>query len=191
MKLLAAVLLLVVPLFIIQNATASSISVPAHTESQLLPEEAAAPYDLGNVVASQIHVYKAERRMDILDAKGNPIRSYQVSLGKNPVGNKLREGDGRTPEGRYLIDARNERSNFFLSLRLSYPSPSDKIRARKNGVRPGGDIFIHGMPNGKSWMFWKYNKKRDWTNGCIAVDNDEIREIWNLVPDGTPVIIKP
>jgi murein L,D-transpeptidase YafK len=191
MKLFVAALLTLCLFFAAPGASAGTVSVPPPSENQLLPEEAAVPFDLDDVRAAEIRVYKSERRMDLLDAKGNPLRSYQVSLGKNPVGHKARAGDGRTPEGKYFIDARNDKSNFFLSLRLSYPSRSDRTRAKKDGVSPGGDIFIHGLPNGKSWMFWKYNKKRDWTNGCIAVDNDEIKEIWNLVADGTPIVIEP
>lgn len=191
MQPLYAVLVSLCLILAIPNASAGSVSGLKPSENQLLPEEASVPFDLNNVRAAEVWVYKSERRLDLLDAKGNPIRSYQVSLGKNPIGNKIKEGDGRTPEGKYIIDARNEKSEFFLSLRLSYPNSADRTKAKKNGISPGGNIFIHGLPNGKSWMFWKYNKKRDWTNGCIAVDNDEIKEIWRLVPDGTPIIIKP
>lgn len=157
----------------------------------LLPEEQQIPFTLDKVQAAQIIVYKGERRMDLLDAQGFPIRSYQVSLGKNPVGDKQKMGDNRTPEGAYTIDWRNPNSQYHLSLRISYPNKSDMWRAKRQGVNPGGDIFIHGAPNGKSWQLWKYNKGKDWTNGCIAVSNSEMREIWNLVPDGTPILIKP
>ena len=163
----------------------------ATTGTQLLPDEDQLPYDLSTVKAAQVVVYKAERRMDLLDDKGRPIRSYQVSLGKNPTGDKQQRGDNRTPEGSYTIDWRNPGSDYHLSLRISYPSKSDQWRAKRNGVDPGGDIFIHGLPNGKGWKRWKYNKSNDWTNGCIAVYDHEIREIWNLVPDGTPITIKP
>lgn len=159
--------------------------------TQLLPDEAAAPVDLSAVKAAKVVVYKSERRMDLLDRHGRPIRSYQVSLGKNPVGDKQQQGDNRTPEGLYNIDWRNPGSAYHLSLRISYPNKNDQWRANRAGVNPGGDIFIHGLPNGKGWKRWKYNKSRDWTNGCIAVYDDEMREIWNLVPDGTPILIKP
>jgi murein L,D-transpeptidase YafK len=157
----------------------------------LMPDEAAAPFDIEDVKAAKIVVYKAERRMDLFDKQGNPIRSYRVSLGKNPVGDKLQEGDGKTPEGKYYIDTRNPESRYHLSLRISYPNKSDLWRAKRLGVDPGGDIFIHGLPNNKSWMSWKYNKQKDWTDGCIAVNDKEIREIWEMVPDGIPIYIKP
>ena len=165
---------------------------PAFGKGTLLPEEAALPFDISGAKAAKIIVYKAERRMDLLDKNGWPLRSYQVSLGKDPIGDKRQEGDGKTPEGNYIIDGRNPKSKFHLSLRISYPNQSDLWRSRKMGIKdPGRDIFIHGLPNGKGWMRWKYNKKNDWTDGCIAVDNDEIEELWNLVDDGTPILIKP
>lgn len=160
-------------------------------DSRLLPEEEALPFDLRNLKAAKVVVYKGERRMDLLDKGGWPIRTYRISLGKTPVGDKVQEGDNKTPEGNYTIDARNINSEYYLSLRISYPNKADKWRAKKLGVKPGGDIFIHGMPNKKSWQTWKYNKNNDWTNGCIAVYDDEIEEIWHLVEDGTPILIKP
>lgn len=159
--------------------------------SSLLPDDMAAPADIRHMKAAKIEVYKSERRMDLLDQNGNPIRSYMVSLGKMPEGDKRKEGDNKTPEGKYIIESRNDKSDYHLSLRISYPNASDKYRASKAGVKPGGAIMIHGMPNGQSWKTWKYNKTKDWTNGCIAVYNDEIREIWNLVDNGTPIIIRP
>lgn len=159
--------------------------------TQLLPDEDNLPADLSAVKAAQIVVYKSERRMDLLDASNRPIRSYRVSLGKNPVGTKERYADYKTPEGRYYISWRNPNSDYHLSLKISYPDKNDLARAKRQGVDPGGDIFIHGMPNGQGWKIWKYSKSRDWTNGCIAVNDDEMNEIWNLVPDNTPIIIKP
>jgi murein L,D-transpeptidase YafK len=138
-----------------------------------------------------IQVLKSERRMELLDQYGNVVRSYRIALGKNPVGHKEFEGDNRTPEGSYTIDARNPNSDYFLSLRVSYPSKSDRQRAKKNGLKPGGDIFIHGQPNGKSWMWWKYSTKRDWTNGCIALVDKDMKELWDLISDKTPIDIKP
>ncbi len=176
---------LLLPLFF-----AASVAF-AGTTGQLFADEAMVPFDMTDVKAAQVIVYKSERRMDLLDKSGNVLRTYLVSLGKTPEGHKQKEGDGKTPEGRYIIDARNENSKFHLSLRISYPDASDRSRAKKNNVSPGGGIFIHGTPNGKGWMRWKYNKNKDWTDGCIAVYNFEIREIWDLVPDGTPILIKP
>lgn len=191
MKLFIRALLLACFLLTAHLAAASTGLQPRPSENQLLPDEAALPFDLRDVKAASIEVYKAERRMDLLDKRGNPIRSYHISLGKTPVGDKKFEGDGKTPEGKYIIDARNERSNFHLSLRISYPNPSDMWRAKKDNAKPGGNIFIHGLPNGKGWKLWKYRKGNDWTDGCIAVYNHEIKEIWHLVQDGTPIIIRP
>lgn len=139
----------------------------------------------------EVVVYKSERRLELRAYDDSIVRNYRIALGFAPEGHKQKMGDGRTPEGRYYIDARNPDSKYHLSLRVSYPAPEDKSRARKAGVNPGGDIFIHGMPNGKEWMTWKYNTKQDWTEGCIAISNRDIREIWNLVPDGTPITIYP
>lgn len=139
--------------------------------------------------ADQVQVYKASRRMDLM-WEGERIRSYRISLGGNPLGHKQREGDSRTPEGEYIIDWRNPKSRFHLSLHISYPNREDRSRAAKEGVSPGGDIMIHGLPNG-----WEAAGPAlagvDWTDGCIAVDNWAIREIWDAVPNGTPITILP
>jgi murein L,D-transpeptidase YafK len=115
-----------------------------------------------------------------------PFRSYQISLGYQPSGHKRRQGDGRTPEGRYYVDARNDKSRFRKALRLSYPRPEDRLRARSGGVDPGGMIMIHGQPQDP-----KADQSGDWTLGCIAVSNMAIDEIWSLTTDGTPVEILP
>lgn len=178
--------------FDVRNQQVAMLTAPPRPPvNQLLPEEEAAPVNLAGVTASSIRVLKGLRRMDMLDENGNTIRSYKISLGKNPVGRKEKEGDERTPEGLYYIDGRNPKSDYHLSLKISYPQPTDLTRAKQKGVRPGGSIFIHGKPNGKSWMWWKYAQKYDWTNGCIAVSNEEIEEIWRLIADGTPIEIKP
>lgn len=132
--------------------------------------------------ADAIRVHKSARKMDLL-RDGRIIRSYRVHLGGAPVGPKRQQGDQRTPEGEYAISYRNAASRFHLSLRLSYPNADDLRQARVRGVDPGGDIMIHGgTPPGES---------RDWTEGCVAVSNAEIEEIWRLVPLGTPVRIDP
>ncbi len=125
-----------------------------------------------------------------LKRDGVPIRTYRVALGFAPNGHKEREGDGRTPEGNYRIDARNPRSAFHLSLRVSYPDTNDKVHAARLGVSPGGDIYIHGLPNGLRKFFMRHPRK-DWTTGCVAVSDTEIREIWSLVPTGARVVIHP
>lgn len=137
--------------------------------------------------ADEVLVIKSTRELRLL-RNGEIIGQYAISLGGNPVGHKQREGDERTPEGRYTIDWHNARSAFDLSLHISYPNAEDTAAAKRNGVDPGGDIMIHGLPNG--WGFLAPLLRRwDWTNGCIAVTNAEIAEIYAKVPDGTPITI--
>ena len=136
-----------------------------------------------------ILIEKAARRLTLMHA-GSPVRSFSVSLGAQPQGHKEREGDERTPEGRYAIDARNPNSSFHLSLRISYPDAQDRARAAKAGVDPGGLIMIHGLPNGLGW-FGPLHRLFDWTDGCIAVTNAEMDQIWQSVALGTPVVIEP
>ena len=121
---------------------------------------------------------------------GKVIRTYQVALGKQPVGPKIQEGDLRTPEGQYKIDGRYLQSEFHRALHISYPNAADRARARQLGVSSGGDILIHGLPNGQG-AIGKAHLQSDWTWGCIAVTNEEIEEIWRLVPNGTVVEIRP
>ena len=139
--------------------------------------------------ADLVEIFKSERRME-LKRNGRLLRAYRVSLGFAPLQHKEREGDGRTPEGTYSIDARNPRSSFHLSLRVSYPDADDRARAEALGVSPGGDIYIHGLPNGLRKLRTPH-LKRDWTTGCVAVTDEEIREVWSLVPTGAAVVIRP
>jgi murein L,D-transpeptidase YafK len=139
--------------------------------------------------ADLIVVRKAKRQM-ILLREGKTLRSYLVALGRTPVGPKRRQGDGKTPEGEYTISGRNKNSSYHRSLRISYPNSEDQSRARRAGVNAGGDIMIHGLPNGVG-KIGAAHRLNDWTEGCIAVTNDEIEEIWRLVPDGTPIRIEP
>jgi murein L,D-transpeptidase YafK len=117
------------------------------------------------------------------------VKSYRVALGRGGLAPKQRQGDGRTPEGLYRIDYRNPASKFHLALHISYPQTADKQRAQRLGVSPGGDIMIHGLPPEYSWVGSKH-RLSDWTEGCIAVTDSEIEEIWELVPDGTPVEVR-
>ena len=126
----------------------------------------------------------------LLLSGGKVIRTYKVALGKNPVGPKERQGDGKTPEGDYFISGRNRASSYHRSLAISYPNRTDRARAKKLHVDPGGDIAIHGLPNGRGWI-GAAHRLADWTLGCIAVTDEEIEEIWRLVPNGTPVRINP
>ena len=137
--------------------------------------------------ADRLVVKKAERRLYLMRGD-QALRSYEIALGFQPIGHKTREGDGRTPEGRYLLDRRNDRSRFHKALHISYPSPGDRWRAERRGEPPGGMILIHGQPNGKNRLM---RTDDDWTLGCIAVSNQEIDEIWSLTVDGTPIEILP
>jgi lipoprotein-anchoring transpeptidase ErfK/SrfK len=134
-------------------------------------------------LANHIVVSKTNRVLALMKDE-ETLKRYKVHLGFAPEGHKLRSGDGRTPEGRYHIDRRNPRSDFYLSLGVSYPNAIDVARARAMGVRPGGDIFIHGGPRRTA-----DRRKKDWTAGCIAVSDAEIEEIWSMVPTGIPITI--
>jgi murein L,D-transpeptidase YafK len=138
---------------------------------------------------TRIVVEKAARRM-LLERNGAAPRIYNVVLGAAPVGHKQQQGDSRTPEGMYAIDFKNPKSRYHLALRISYPNVADRQRAHRLGVDPGGDIMIHGLPNGLGF-FGRLLRERDWTDGCVAVTNREIEEIWSVVDVGTPVEIRP
>ena len=125
-----------------------------------------------------------------LKREGKTIRRYRVALGFSPERHKEREGDGRTPEGHYTIDSRNEHSAYYKALHVSYPNDEDRKRAARLGVSPGGAIMIHGLPTGKGWI-GAAHRMYDWTLGCIAVTDEEMDEIWKMVPVGTPVEIRP
>ena len=139
--------------------------------------------------ADAVLVVKSERKLYLL-RDGQPFKSYRVALGLNPSGAKEREGDFRTPEGRYRLDGRNAASEFFLSIHLSYPSEDDVQHARRNRWRPGGLIMIHGLPNAPRKPV-EYYRTTDWTDGCIALTNDDMLEVWLLTRDNTPIEIRP
>jgi len=139
--------------------------------------------------ADSIVVSKTQRKMELY-SDGKVIKTYRIALGPNSVGPKTRQGDHRTPEGTYRIDAKNAHSRYHLALHVSYPDAKDRERARKLGVSPGGDIMIHGLPDQYAFL-GPLHTKYDWTDGCIAVSNAEIEEIWKLVPVGTEVQINP
>jgi murein L,D-transpeptidase YafK len=147
------------------------------------------PSDLALIigVVDRIVVEKSARRMVLLQS-GQVVREYRVALGFTPTGHKDRQGDGRTPEGLFRIDRRNDRSAYHLSLGLDYPQPRDRARARAGGYSPGGDIMIHGQPNS---LPDSVIVKGDWTAGCIAVSNAEMREIWSVTDKNTLVEVKP
>jgi murein L,D-transpeptidase YafK len=139
--------------------------------------------------ADRVVVYKGDRKMLLMHGD-SILRTYKVSLGLNPVGHKERAGDFRTPEGRYRLTRRNPRSDFFLSIQVSYPNDGDMRKARANGWDPGGSIMIHGLPN-RLKRDPDYYAERDWTDGCIAVSNSDMVEIWLLTHDNTPIDILP
>jgi len=139
--------------------------------------------------ADSILILKKDHVMELLSG-GKVIRTYKVALGQGGLAPKEREGDGRTPEGHYVIDAKYEHSAYHKALHVSYPNAEDRKRAAGLGVLPGGAIMIHGLPNGKGWLGASH-RHYDWTLGCIAVTDQEIDEVWRLVPAGTPVEIRP
>jgi len=132
---------------------------------------------------TRIAVYKSERMMYLMH-HDEVLESYEFELGFAPEGHKTEEGDGRTPEGRYYIDRRNPNSSFYLSIGISYPNAEDRAQAAARGVSPGGDIFIHGTPRA-------FRRQDDWTWGCIAVTNREMRQIYSMVQNGTVIDIYP
>jgi murein L,D-transpeptidase YafK len=139
-----------------------------------------------NEHADRIVIEKAARKMMLYRGQ-NVIRTYRIALGGQPIGEKRCQGDERTPEGEYKIDRRNKNSHYHLSLHISYPNQADRKRAKELGCNPGGDIMIHGITNGLGWL-GAVHTTLDWTLGCIAVTDEEI---WELVPNGTRVSIKP
>ena len=143
----------------------------------------------GFPTADKVLVDKSERKLHLL-MNGEVFRTFDIALGIRPVGDKEYEGDFRTPEGTYLLDMRNPNSEFFLSIHVSYPNGQDIREARAKGVDPGGAIMIHGQPNNPT-RSETYYRTQDWTNGCIAVSNSDMIDIWLMTPDNTPIEIRP
>jgi murein L,D-transpeptidase YafK len=139
--------------------------------------------------ADRIVIEKSARTMTLM-RNGKVLKAYKVALSREPTGAKEREGDHKVPEGEYVIDSKNPHSRFHLALHISYPNAVDKERARKLGVKPGGNIEIHGLDSKYAWV-GSLQRQVDWTDGCIAVTNSEIEEIWPLVAVETPVEIRP
>jgi len=142
----------------------------------------------GETVDSVV-VHKERRLLQLLQG-GSVLREYPISLGGAPVGHKGREGDQKTPEGHYRLDWRNASSGYYKSIHISYPEPADVKAAAAKGVDPGGMIMIHGQRNYFGWLA-DLTQMFDWTDGCIAVTNAQMDEIWDLVPENTPIEIKP
>lgn len=146
-------------------------------------------YAVQKPAIDKILIEKGARRLMLL-SKGEVLKSYRIALGGDPVGPKERQGDSKTPEGTYVIDARNRDSRYHCALHISYPNERDRKRARELGVSPGGNIMIHGVKNGYEWV-GESQADADWTQGCIAVTDREIDEIATLAPNGTVVEIRP
>lgn len=155
----------------------------------LLPVAWADAATTGLPPADRIVVRKAERALYLM-RDDTVLRRFRVALGLEPEGHKAREGDFRTPEGRYALVERNTDSDFFLSIRISYPNDADRARARRNGYAPGSAIMIHGQPNNPTHS-QEYYRRTDWTNGCIAVSNADMVDIWLMTARGTPIEILP
>lgn len=143
----------------------------------------------GLEVADKVVVEKSSRKLYLLKGE-RVLASYNIFLGLEPIGHKQEEGDSRTPEGLYYLDARNEDSDFFLSIRISYPNSRDRERARDRGVNPGGQIMIHGYPNQPKYTP-EFYRSADWTDGCIAVSNAAMVDIWLMTREYTPIEIRP
>jgi murein L,D-transpeptidase YafK len=151
--------------------------------------QAAITVSIGDKTVNKVLVIKSERTLQLMHGE-DVLKSYRISLGKQPKGAKLMEGDQRTPEGFYWIDWRKPSTNFNLSLHVSYPNRDDLERARQANVKPGSMIMVHGTPIDEEYPEW-YFHTLDWTNGCIAMKNDDMREVWALVKDGTLIEIRP
>jgi murein L,D-transpeptidase YafK len=146
------------------------------------------PFPLGHDIADTVLVVKSERKLYLLKA-GQILKAMDVFLGPMPRGAKRREGDFRTPEGRYLLDGRKADSDYFLSIHISYPNDADRELARRQRLDPGGNIMIHGEPNEPHYSPLHY--KGDWTDGCIAVSNADMVDLWLMTRDSTPIEIRP
>ena len=140
-------------------------------------------------IADRVIIEKAARKLHLLQ-NGKAFRTFKIALGLRPVGDKKKEGDFKTPEGNYLLDARNKNSDFFLAIHVSYPNEDDRREARALGADPGGSIMIHGQPNVPT-RSETYYRTQDWTNGCIAVSNSDMIDIWLMTGENTPIEIRP
>lgn len=179
---------LVVFLIVLSAATRVHAETPL-SSSALATSSSDLGLDAGLPLADSIVVRKNERRLYLL-RDGEVVRSFKIALGLRPDGHKQVEGDYRTPEGKYRLVRRNPNSEYFLSIQISYPNDADVARARKQGVRPGGAIMIHGQPNIPT-RSRDYYATVDWTEGCIAVANSDMVEIWLMTPPDTPIEIQP
>jgi len=175
---------LLLALALLAGSTAARAESPLPSSALLTPSvEPALP------MADRVLVQKAERKLQLL-RNGEVLRTYKIALGLRPEGHKEYEGDFRTPEGVYHLNRRNPNSEYFLSIQIDYPNDRDLARARRHGMRPGGAIMIHGQPNVPRKPR-DYYSNVDWTEGCIAVSNSDMVEIWLMTPPDTPIEIRP
>lgn len=144
---------------------------------------------LETTTVDRIVVVKSDRELRLISA-GRTLETFRVSLGREPVGDKIAAGDNRTPEGRYTLDWRNADSEYHKSIHISYPNERDRREARNWGLDPGGNIMIHGLPNDAGEWSFAFSGL-DWTEGCISVTNEAMDEIWTRAPSGTPIEIRP
>lgn len=155
----------------------------------LLPIAFGAPAALAQPQADFVRVLKSERKL-VLFSEGKVIREFKIALGGNPVGHKQQEGDEKTPEGRYVLDYKKSDSAYYKAIHISYPNEDDVAAAKQRGVRPGGQIMIHGQRNGLGRLA-VLSQLLDWTRGCIALRNEEMDVLWNLIAEGTKIEILP
>lgn len=167
--------------------TASAISVHNFSEKEIAQIRQSTPI-------TEVKVYKADRVVKLMH-RDQVIQTYPMRLGFDPIGHKVKEGDGKTPEGQYTLDWRNPKSAFYKSLHVNYPNAQDTATAKQLGVSAGGDIMIHGSATTsqveKLPSLMSYLPQKDWTWGCVAVRNVDMDEIWKLVDDGTSIHIYP
>jgi murein L,D-transpeptidase YafK len=180
---------MMLPLLLLSATLHSGPTDTARVASRSSPVSQQAAPALAVTQADSIVVEKGPRKMTLF-LHGLPLKSYAVALGPNPMGDKERQGDGRTPEGVFRIESHNPNSRYHLALRISYPDIAHRMRADALGVPAGGDIMIHGLPRGFESV-GAAHLEQNWTEGCVAVTNAEIEEIGRAVRDGTPVEIKP
>jgi murein L,D-transpeptidase YafK len=142
-----------------------------------------------NVKADRIVIVKHERTLTLMSGR-KALKTYRIALGSEPVGPKHQQGDHKTPEGSYVLDRRNARSRYYRSIHITYPAAEQRAEAVKAGTDPGAGVMIHGLPNGFGRLGSRH-RTLDWTEGCVAVTDEEMDEIWEAVDDGTPIDIKP
>jgi hypothetical protein len=178
------------------HGLSNGVAAPAAASAQIIgaSEATAVPPPASMVpvpvpVADLVIVRKSERRLYLM-RDGQVLRSYRIALGLVPEGPKLRAGDFRTPEGHYYLTRRNPRSDYFLSILVSYPNDQDQVRARREHVDPGGQIMIHGLPNNLRHAPGYYARS-DWTDGCIALSDSDMVEVWLMTRANTPIEILP